>query len=126
MGKVRAVVIVSDIHCGSTVGILAPGFENFEGNAVKQNAAQEWLWDQWLDVWNEWVPSVMGDDPWHLIVNGDCVDGIHHRSVSNDPPRPVASLGGFFRAPTSHPQIPSPDQTLPDQLERLPHPRNNP
>lgn len=84
MGKV--LVIVSDLHCGSTVGLMGPTFENFEANRVEQNDFQKWLWECWVDLWDEWMPTVA--KRYLFCVNGDLVDGVHHRTkeiVSQEP-----------------------------------------
>src|SRR3972149_5053317 len=50
----RLAVVIADIHAGSTVGLLPPGFVTKEGNEVKQNPLQEWLWACWQRA-NEFV-----------------------------------------------------------------------
>lgn len=42
---------------------------------------QKWLWACWQDFWNEYVPNIVGNDPFAVCVNGDLVDGNHHRTV---------------------------------------------
>ncbi len=78
MGKIRLAVVLSDTHCGSTLGLLPPGFETLEGNEVKQNAAQRWLWECWTDANERWIPGIVGKDKYALIINGDLIEGIHH------------------------------------------------
>lgn len=76
----KLIICVSDLHCGSTVGLLAPGFSTLEGNPVKQNEVQKWLWACWLDC-IERVKTCIGSEPAVLILNGDLIEGVHHRSV---------------------------------------------
>ena len=75
--KPRMAVLVSDLHCGSTYGLLPPGFVTGEGNEVKGNAIQEWLWRSWEDVWYR-VREHVAADPYIVIVNGDAMEGVHH------------------------------------------------
>lgn len=81
MGKndTRLVVAMSDLHVGSTVGLLQPAFVTHEGTPVGQNDLQKWLWSSWEDC-GAWMREVIGSDPWALVVNGDVVDGNHHRT----------------------------------------------
>jgi hypothetical protein len=75
---IRLLAVVADLHCGSTYGLLPPGFETLEGTPVGQNPVQRWLWDCWTDATEQWLPSIVGNDPWALAVNGDATDGNHH------------------------------------------------
>lgn len=72
------VVVVSDLHAGSTVGLCPFSFEH-EGGVHRANAAQKWLWRNWKDFWE--VVSRLRDDtklPLVTIVNGDATDRDHH------------------------------------------------
>jgi len=81
MSRIERVVIISDTHIGSTVALMAPEFETGEGQLIGLNAFQEWFWECWLHLWEEWVPEVTGGEPYALVINGDIVDGIHHRTT---------------------------------------------
>lgn len=76
----RLVFVVSDLHCGSTVGLLPPGFVTLEGQAVAQNPVQKWLWTCWEDLTAHFL-AVAGGDPFALVLNGDLIDGNHHRTT---------------------------------------------
>lgn len=73
----KLLVILSDLHCGATAGLFPKDFVTFEGNEIKQNVFQEWLWEQWKDVW-QWKEQVCGKDAWSAALNGDLIDGNHH------------------------------------------------
>lgn len=75
--KPRLLVLLSDLHVGASTGLLPPNFVNFEGNEIKQNDYQKWLWDCWQDCW-KWQKEVCGKDDWACAVNGDLIDGNHH------------------------------------------------
>lgn len=80
--------VVSDLHCGSTVG-LHPDTPTVldDGGRYLPSAAQGWLWHGWQKYIRELVDIACGD-PIHLILNGDLVDGAHHGTtqvVSNHP-----------------------------------------
>ena len=76
-GPIRMLVALSDIHAGGTTSLLPPGFVLTEGNPIRQNAIQEWLWQCWEDS-QRWLAQVAGDSPYGLILNGDIVEGVHH------------------------------------------------
>lgn len=73
----KVLVMVSDLHVGAVSGLLPPDFVTFEGNEVKQNAYQKWLWSCWEDCWS-WSSKIIGKDPWGCAINGDAIDGNHH------------------------------------------------
>lgn len=77
MSAIKIIVDLSDIHAGSTAGLLPPGFLNFEKNEISQNPIQRWLWKSWLRC-NGWIDEVVGGDPFALVLNGDMLEGIHH------------------------------------------------
>lgn len=75
---IRLAAVVNDTHAGSTGGLLPPDFETHAGNVVRQNPVQRWLWECWTDLTQTWLPSVVGNDPFLFIVNGDATEGKHH------------------------------------------------
>lgn len=87
-GKISLLVACSDLHCGSSVGLMPPDSENLAGNTIGfgKNKHQEWLWECWQHALGK-VAAIAGCDPYAVVVNGDATEGIHHRS-----PEVVASL----------------------------------
>ena len=73
------VVVVSDLHVGSSVGLWPDGHEVSYGNTVGlgNNLHQRWLWGCWNDA-VEKAAAHFGSHPWALVVNGDCIEGRHH------------------------------------------------
>jgi hypothetical protein len=86
--KPSILVVCSDLHCGSTVGLMPPDSENLAGNTINfgKNHHQRWLWECWQNALSQ-VATIAGPDPYAVLVNGDATEGIHHRS-----PEVVASL----------------------------------
>lgn len=80
-GRIRCVVVLSDLHIGSTVGLWPDKFRSQEGNEIGQNEFQAWLWECWLDLTLVQLPKYLGKDPYALVLNGDIVEGIHHRTL---------------------------------------------
>lgn len=79
--KPRVVAIVSDIHAGSTVALMPPTFtRKTDGITVEANAIQAFYWEAWKRA-NAWLAELVGDDPFLLVLNGDLIEGVHHRST---------------------------------------------
>ena len=78
------VVCLGDTHCGSTVGLCPPeGRELDDGGMYEPNKAQRWLWNNWEEAWAK-IKSVKRKNrraKLHLILNGDLIDGDHHRTA---------------------------------------------
>jgi len=71
-------VVVSDLHVGSTIGLCPPGIQLDDGGTYRASKAQRWLWDRWNEAW-EYVAKVQKGDLW-VVFNGDLVDGDHHNT----------------------------------------------
>lgn len=77
---IKLAVLISDTHAGSTVGLAPPELETHEGQRIKFNAVQAWFYQCWIDATTKWLPSIVGRDPWALILAGDLIEGDHHRT----------------------------------------------
>lgn len=73
----RLIAVFSDLHAGSTVALLPPGFVTIEGNRVEQTPLQAWLWECWTDAQAK-LAEIAGADPYALVLNGDLIEGCHH------------------------------------------------
>ncbi|WP_347243901.1 hypothetical protein, partial [Thermogutta sp.] len=58
--KTDAIVVISDIHAGSRLGLFPPGRKKIlrGSNAddyitVNPSPFQRWLWKMWQEFWNE-------------------------------------------------------------------------
>ncbi len=67
------IVVISDTHTNSTVGLWPPDFIRDDGGLVPQNKFQKWLWKHWLDF-NKQVDST---GEYIVVHNGDAIQGIH-------------------------------------------------
>lgn len=76
----KKLVVISDTHIGSTVGLWPKGFVSHEGYQIGRNPFQDWLGDCWEDL-QKWVKSKTEGKPYELLINGDLVEGIHHNSL---------------------------------------------
>lgn len=74
---IKRIVLISDLHVGSTKAVLPLGFKTKEGNEIWPNAVQKWLVECWVRM-QDYVESVVGKDKYVLVFNGDLIEGIHH------------------------------------------------
>lgn len=81
MSNTKLVVAISDLHCGSDVGLLPELVELSDGQVLGhgKNAWQKWLWQSWLSG-KAWLKQLVGDDPFTLVLTGDLIEGFHHRT----------------------------------------------
>lgn len=76
----KKLVILSDLHVGSTLGVWPKTHKRLrEGNPIGLNKLQEWLWECWQDG-SKWVKDTCKDG-YVLALNGDLIDGIHHKTT---------------------------------------------
>lgn len=86
--SIKKAIVLSDLHCGSSYGLLPPGIQMQEGQVISPNPLQEYLWKCWEDWQGDWFQDKIGEDPFVLIINGDATEGVHHGTkeiVSPDP-----------------------------------------
>jgi hypothetical protein len=70
-GYSKAVLVVSDPHCGSIFGMLPPDFTTSDDKTVGQNVGQKHLWQCWVDMGQ----AVAAHPIVAVVVNGDVIDG---------------------------------------------------
>jgi hypothetical protein len=74
------ICVLADIHAGSTVALCPPKFINHEGNEIKLNPIQLWLWRRWSAT-KEFIEAVAQGREYVLVLNGDMIEGNHHRTT---------------------------------------------
>lgn len=80
---VENIVVVSDLHCGCRIALCPPeGVTLDDGGRYLPSPFQQTLWGHWTQFWDEFVPSVVHNEPFAVVVNGDAVEGIHHRATT--------------------------------------------
>lgn len=80
---IRNLVVVSDLHAGCRLGLFPNHRMRVDGGGwYVPSDFQRKMWAYWLEFWNEWVPVVTRKEPYDIVVNGDAIDGCHHRSTT--------------------------------------------
>lgn len=73
--------IVSDLHCGSTLGLCHPdGVGLDDGGTYLPSSAQTKLWRCWEEYWQVVEDRAKGA-ALVVVVNGDALDGDHHKTA---------------------------------------------
>lgn len=103
----RALVVLSDTHCGSDVGLCPPVVKIGKGNYVEHgdNIVQKWLWQHWVAM-EDRVLSYLGNTEFGLLINGDATEGSHHHNntdlIAADIVEHVAIAAMSLRRLSSH------------------------
>jgi hypothetical protein len=83
----RRVLVISDLHVGSTLAVCPRVFVTAEEITVKPGPTMAWLQDRW-DEFEAWCCAECDEGRTDLVLNGDLIEGVHHRTTqiwSNDP-----------------------------------------
>lgn len=74
-------VVVSDIHAGSTVAVCPPVVPIDDGGEYHASKAQLWLYERWRMFWERVAREreAFGGNL-AILINGDLVDGDHHNT----------------------------------------------
>lgn len=79
----RHIVVVSDIHCGCQMALCPPdGAEQDGGGMYMPSKFQTALYNLWRHFWDKDVPRLTEGEPYDIVINGECIDGVHHNSVT--------------------------------------------
>lgn len=82
MDGIKNCIVISDLHLGCQLGLCPPQVTLDGGGIYKASKMQSALWDYWYSFWGEWVPEVCKSEPFMVVINGDLIDGVHHRAVT--------------------------------------------
>jgi hypothetical protein len=83
MPDLNNIVVVSDIHAGCRLALCGPAkIALDDGGTYEPSPIQLKLWAMWRHFWDIWVPDITHGEPYGVVINGDAVEGNHHRSVT--------------------------------------------
>ena len=78
---IKNLVVVSDLHCGCQQGLCPEQGVRLDGSGrYRPGTNQAKLIQFWNHFWHEWVPNVTRGEPFAVAVNGDTLDGVHHKA----------------------------------------------
>lgn len=91
------IAVVSDLHCGSTVGLHPDSPTTLDdGGTYQPTPAQGWLWAKWTAYWGEVKRAAKGSRL-AVILNGDLLDGDHHGTTQIVSRHPGVQVDILFR-----------------------------
>ena len=70
--------VFSDIHCGSTVGLMGEAVLLDDENYFHPSTLQQWLWQEWVSAWTKVEALRQDADQFTLISLGDLTENVHH------------------------------------------------
>ena len=76
-------MVVSDLHCGSRLGLAPSSIRLDDGGTYVPSEAQQTLKKWWDEFWGEFVPTATKGEPYDVVCNGDVVEGVPHGSVAH-------------------------------------------
>lgn len=81
--QLNNVVVVSDLHCGCGMGLIhKDGVKLDAGGHYKPSRLQLQVFDWWEEFWGDWIPKVTHGEPYAVVVNGDSIEGVHHKATT--------------------------------------------
>ncbi len=75
---IKNIIVFSDIHAGSKLGLMPPEVILDEGIIVRQSPLQRKLWKMWDEFNNIYIPEWTKGEDYVIVNNGDSIDGDHH------------------------------------------------
>lgn len=77
------VVVVSDLHAGCRFGLCPAELVPMDGGgwyepSVLQRKVHAW----WEEFWGKFVPHATRGEPFAVVINGDALEGVHHRATT--------------------------------------------
>lgn len=83
LDRIRNLVIVSDIHAGCKMGLCTrKRVPLIDGGYYVPSGLQKKVYSFWEEFWGEAVPRICHGEPFAVCVNGEAIDGVHHRATS--------------------------------------------
>lgn len=77
---IKYVLTVSDLHVGGTTALCPRNYTTLNDNLLGLSGLQEWLIDRWDAMVADALKHINGE-PFLLVVNGDVIEGDHHRNI---------------------------------------------
>jgi len=74
-------VLFGDTHIGSDIGLWPEGICNDKGAELPPSPFQRWLMECWNIAWDEKVPAITGGAAYSVVMMGDVIEGLHHRTT---------------------------------------------
>jgi len=80
--KINNLIVISDLHCGCRLGLCPTVVHLDDAATYLHTPIQAEIWKCWEEFWRDWVPQVTRCEPFVVVLNGDTIDGTHHKAVT--------------------------------------------
>lgn len=83
---IKNLVVLSDLHCGCRMGLYPCDDTRVifdEGMGYIPSPFQREIWCVWNTFHDEFVPEATRDEDYYLVINGDGLDGEHHKNKTH-------------------------------------------
>ena len=84
MAKKSAVtncVVISDTHFGDQLSLCPESMHLRHGGTYRASKFQNFIREKWEYFWDTWVPQATRGEPYCVVLNGDAMEGRHHRAT---------------------------------------------
>lgn len=85
----KRVIILSDLHVGSSVSVMPESFVLEDGQLVKPSEYQQKIKRYWHKFWEI---AKKDAEEFVIIINGECIDGNHHDTTQILSPSPTIQV----------------------------------
>jgi len=83
VGDINNIVVVSDLHLGCQLGLMpVQRFRLDGGGYYHRSRLQAVVARYWREFWDDFVPYATKGEPFAVVINGDLIDGRHHRATT--------------------------------------------
>lgn len=72
----KKILVLNDLHVGSSFGLLPPEFMDTAGNVHQQNVGQKYLWERFTQTLKRIQPQKIDA----IVINGDLYDGMQPKN----------------------------------------------
>jgi hypothetical protein len=72
----KKILVLNDLHVGSSYGLLPPSFMDAQGNTHEQNVGQRYLWNRFMSTLSKLQPQKIDA----VVINGDLLDGLQFKN----------------------------------------------
>ena len=81
MEKINNCVVISDTHIGDQLALCPDKILLRHGGWYTPSRFQSFVNEKWKEFWETWVPTVTRGEKYCVVVNGDVLEGRHHRAT---------------------------------------------
>lgn len=81
-GRPVVIAVSGDHHAASTLAVCPPAVPRDDGGEYRASRIQQWLWECWMDYVRQVEEAREREDArLYVVLNGDLMEGVHHRST---------------------------------------------